>query len=129
MPAVLIDLPGYDEDALKDVGHHRAPDPSPPHPNLPMTSKTATRFLYLAFGLFIVASMTFFVMQTTAAFQELTHRGEHARMPFQVDDDLLTINNLEHEAIAAGLKDGDRLLEWLRHAPALGPGLQPAVGL
>jgi phosphoserine phosphatase RsbU/P len=110
MPAVLIDLPGYDEDALKDVGHH-APDPSPPHPNLPMTSKTATRFLYLAFGLFIVASMTFFVMQTTAAFQELMHRGEHARMPFQVDDDLLTINNLEHEAIAAGLKDGDRLLE------------------
>ena len=119
MPAVLIDLPGYDEDALKDVGHHRAPDPSPPHTNLPMTSKTATRFLYLAFGLFIVASMTFFVMQTTAAFQELTHRGEHARMSFQVDDDLLTINNLEHEAIAAGLKDGDRLLE-IRGVPYRG---------
>ena len=64
MPAVLIDLPGYDEDALKDVGHHRAPDPSSPHPTLPMTSKTATRFLYLAFGLFIVASMTYYVMQT-----------------------------------------------------------------
>jgi sigma-B regulation protein RsbU (phosphoserine phosphatase) len=111
MPAVLIDLPGYDEDALKDVGHHRAPDPSPPHPNLPMTSKTATRFLYLAFGLFIVASMTYYVMQTTALFQELMHRGEHARMPFQVDDDLLTLNNLQGEAIAAGLKNGDRLLE------------------
>jgi phosphoserine phosphatase RsbU/P len=111
MPAVLIDLPGYHEDALKDVGQHRAPDPSPPHPNLPMTSKTATRFLYLAFGLFIVASMTYYVMQTTSLFQELMHRGEHARMPFQVDDDLLTLNNLQGEAIAAGLKNGDRLLE------------------
>ena len=40
-----------------------------------------------------------------------SHRGEHARMPFQVDDDLLTISNLQHEAIAAGLKHGDRLLE------------------
>lgn len=76
-----------------------------------MTSKTVTRFLYLAFGLFIIASMTYYVMQTTAIFQELTHRGEHARMPFQVDDDLLTISNLEQEAIAAGLKPGDRLLE------------------
>ncbi|HWC98481.1 MAG TPA: hypothetical protein VG456_17095, partial [Candidatus Sulfopaludibacter sp.] len=76
-----------------------------------MTSKTATRFLYLAFGLFIVASMTYYVMQTTAVFQEMMHRGEHARMPFQVDDDLLTLNNLQGEAIAAGLKDGDRLLE------------------
>ena len=99
--------PLYDEDASDD---DRAPAPLPPA-NLPMTSKTATRLLYLAFGLFIVASMTYFVMQTTAAFQELTHRGEHARMPFQVDDDLLTINSLEHEAVAAGLKEGDRLLE------------------
>src|ERR1700742_814368 len=101
MPAVLIDLPGYYEDAPARA----------PRPDLPMTSKTATRFLYLAFGLFIVASMTYFVMQTTAAFQELTHRGEHARMPFQVDDDLFTISNLEHEALAAGFKPGDRLLE------------------
>ena len=76
-----------------------------------MTSKTATRLLYLAFGLFIVASMTYYVMQTTASFQELTHRGEHARMPFQVDDDLLTLKDLQGEAIAAGLKNGDRLLE------------------
>ena len=102
MPAILIDLSGYDEDAS---------DPHAPAPAQQMTSKTATRLLYLAFGLFIVASMTFFVMQTTAAFQELTHRGEHARMPFQVDDDLLTISNLEHEALAAGFKPGDRLLE------------------
>jgi sigma-B regulation protein RsbU (phosphoserine phosphatase) len=103
MPAIMIDLPGYDEDA---------PDSRTPAPPIPMTSKTATRLLYLAFGLFIVASMTYFVMQTTAAFQELTHRGEHARMPFQVDDDLLTISSLEHEAVSAGLKPGDRLLEF-----------------
>ena len=89
MPAILIDLSGYDEDAS---------DPRAPAPAQQMTSKTATRLLYLAFGLFIVASMTFYVMQTTAAFQELTHRGEHARMPFQVDDDLFTISNLEHES-------------------------------
>jgi phosphoserine phosphatase RsbU/P len=76
-----------------------------------MTSKTATRFLYLAFGLFVLASMTFYVMQTTAIFQEILHRGEHARMPFQVDDDLLTLKDLQGEAIAAGLKNGDRLLE------------------
>ena len=106
MPTILIDRSGYYEDASDD----RAPAPVPPATQ-PMTSKTATRLLYLAFGLFIAASMTFFVMQTTSAFQELTHRGEHARMPFQVDDDLLTISNLEHEATAAGLKEGDRLLE------------------
>ena len=106
MPAILIDQSGYYEDAPDD----RAPAHLPPATQ-PMTSKTATRLLYLAFGLFIAASMTFFVMQTTSAFQELTHRGEHARMPFQVDDDLLTISNLEHEATAAGLKEGDRLLE------------------
>src|ERR1700743_3314696 len=106
MPTILIDRSGSYEDASE----HRAPAPVPPATQ-PMTSKTATRLLYLAFGLFIAASMTFFVMQTTAAFQELMHRGEHARMPFQVDDDLLTISNLEHEAIAAGFKPGDRLLE------------------
>ncbi|HEX6495023.1 MAG TPA: SpoIIE family protein phosphatase [Acidobacteriaceae bacterium] len=106
MPAILIDLPGYDGDA-DDAPDDRAHITRPP----PMTSKTVTRFLYLAFGLFIIASMTYFVMQTTAVFQEMMHRGEHARMPFQVDDDLLTINNLEQEAVAAGLKAGDRLLE------------------
>ena len=84
-----------------------------------MTSKTVTRFLYLAFGLFIIASMTYYVMQTTAVFQEMMHRGEHARIPFQVDDDLLTINNLEREATAAGLKSGDRLLE-IRGVPYRG---------
>jgi sigma-B regulation protein RsbU (phosphoserine phosphatase) len=111
MPAVLIDLPGY---------HESAPDVRTPTIALPpMTSKTATRFLYLAFGLFIVASMTYYVMQTTATFQEMLHRGEHARMPFQVDDDLLTLNNLQGEAIAAGLKDGDRLLE-IRGVPYRG---------
>ncbi len=59
-------------------------------------------------------------MQTTATFQELTHRGEHARMPFQVDDDLLTLKNLQGEAIAAGLKNGDRLLE-MRGEPVSQP--------
>lgn len=76
-----------------------------------MTNKTATRLLYLALGLFIIASMTFYVMQTTAVFQEVLHRGEHARMPFQVDDDLLTLSDLKPEAAAAGLRSGDRLLE------------------
>ncbi|HEX3984023.1 MAG TPA: hypothetical protein VHX12_10045, partial [Acidisoma sp.] len=84
-----------------------------------MTSKTATRLLYLAFGLFIVASMTYYVMHAVAVFQDLAHRGEHARMPFQVDADLLTLNNLQGEAIAAGLKNGDRLLE-LRGVPYRG---------
>jgi sigma-B regulation protein RsbU (phosphoserine phosphatase) len=115
-PATLTLVPHYDEDAPDE----RAPAPAPPRLNLPisisMTSKTATRLLYLAFGLFIVASMTFYVMHTTAIFQELTHRGQHARMPFQVDDDLLTLKDLQGEAIAAGLKNGDRLLE-LRGEP------------
>ncbi|HEY3990958.1 MAG TPA: GAF domain-containing SpoIIE family protein phosphatase [Acidobacteriaceae bacterium] len=106
MPAVLIDLPGYHEDA-----RNRAPALVTPRLNLPMTSKTATRFLYLAFGLFIIASMTYYVMTTAALFQELMHRSEHARMPFQVDDDLLTLKDLQGEAIAAGLRNGDRLLE------------------
>ncbi len=111
MPAILIDLPGvplYDEDAPDDDrARYSNPAPNP----LPMTSKTATRFLYLAFGLFIVASMTYYIMQTTAIFQELSHRVEHARMPFRVDDDLLTLKDLQGEAIAAGLKNDDRLLE------------------
>src|SRR4051794_15565504 len=110
MPAILIDLPGvplYDEDAPDDRPRYGSPAPNP----LPMTSKTATRLLYLAFGLFIVASMTYYVMQTTAMLQELSHRAEHARMPFRVDDDLLTLKDLQGEAIAAGLKNGDRLLE------------------
>ena len=109
-PATITLLPHYDEDAPG-----RAPYVTLP-PGLTMTSKTLTRFLYLAFGLFIVASMTFYVMQTAAVFQELMHRGEHARMPFQVDDDLLTLSDLKPEAIAAGLKPGDRLLE-LRGEP------------
>ena len=58
-------------------------------------------------------------MQTVAGVQELLHRGEHARMPFQVDEDLLTITNLEGEAIVAGLHPGDRLLE-LRGQPYRG---------
>jgi phosphoserine phosphatase RsbU/P len=76
-----------------------------------MTSKTATRLLYLAFGLFIVASMTYYVMQTVGGFQQMTRGAEHARIPFQVDDDLLTVSHLEPEALAAGLKPGDRLVE------------------
>ncbi|MGA9718580.1 MAG: SpoIIE family protein phosphatase [Acidobacteriaceae bacterium] len=105
-PSTLTLFPLYDEDAPGDY------DPEPLlFSDKTMTSKTATRFLYLAFGLFILASMTYYVMQTTAVFQELAHRGEHARMPFQVDTDLLTLNNLQGEAIAAGLKNGDRLLE------------------
>jgi sigma-B regulation protein RsbU (phosphoserine phosphatase) len=105
MPAVLIEVPGYDEDAPDD-----APD-ALTRLNLSMTSKNASRLLYLAFGLFIVASMTYYVMQTTAVFQELLHRGEHARMPFQADLNLLTLSDLKPEATAAGLKSGDRLLE------------------
>jgi sigma-B regulation protein RsbU (phosphoserine phosphatase) len=104
-------VPLYDENAPDQIAPDPARAPNPPAPTQPMTSKTATRFLYLAFGLFIVASMTFYVMQTTALFQELSHRGEHARMPFQVDEDLLTLKNLQGEAIAGGLKNGDRLLE------------------
>jgi sigma-B regulation protein RsbU (phosphoserine phosphatase) len=105
-PATVTLFPLYDEDA---PGDH---DPEAlPLRDATMTSKTVTRFLYLAFGLFIMASMTYYVMQTIAPFQELLHRSEHARMPFQVDDDLLTIKNLQGEAIAAGLKTGDRLLE------------------
>ncbi len=106
MPAILMNLPGYDEDALRSL----APA---------MTSKTATRLLYLALGLFIAFSMTYYVMQMVAGVQELLHRGEHARMPFQVDDDLLTLGHLEGEAIAAGLHPGDRLLE-LRGQPYRG---------
>ncbi len=109
-PATITLLPHYDEDAPS-----RAPRLDLPL-GLPMTSKTATRLLYLALGLFIAASMTFYVMQTAAVFQELLHRGEHARMPFQVDDDLLTLSDLKPEAAAAGLKPGDRLLE-LRGEP------------
>ncbi|HEX6771563.1 MAG TPA: SpoIIE family protein phosphatase [Acidobacteriaceae bacterium] len=105
MPAVLTEVPGYDEDAPDD-----APD-ALTRLNLSMTSKNASRLLYLAFGLFIVASMTYYVMQTTAVFQELLHRGEHARMPFQADLNLLTLSDLKPEATAAGLKSGDRLLE------------------
>ena len=104
-PATITLLPHYDEDA--PGGAPRLDLPL----GLMMTSKTATRLLYLAFGLFIVASMTFYVMQTTALFQELLHRGEHARMPFQVDADLLTLKDLQGEAITAGLRNGDRLLE------------------
>lgn len=105
MPGFLTEVSGYDEDASDS-----APDELT-RLNLPMTSKNASRLLYLAFALFVFASMTFFVMQTAADFQELLHRGEHARLPFQVDDDLLTISNLEQEAVAAGLKTGDTLLE------------------
>lgn len=94
-------------------------------PNVPMTSKNATRFLYLAFGLFIVASMTFYVMQSIAGFQQLSQHPERARGPFHVDDDLLTLDHLQKEAIAAGLESGDRLLK-VRDEPYRGP-LQEAA--
>lgn len=105
MPGFLTEVSGYDEDASD-----RPPDDLA-RLNLSMTSKNASRLLYLAFGLFIVASMTYYVMQTTAVFQEMLHRSEHARMPFQIDTDLLTLRDLQGEALAAGLKSGDRLLE------------------
>ena len=120
MPAVLIHLPGYDEDA---------PDSAPalvPRLDVPMTSKTATRFLYLAFGLFIVASMTYYVMQTIGGFKIMMRGPEHARIPFRVDDDLLTISHLESEAVSAGLKPGDRLVE-ARGAPYRGRPQQIAL--
>ncbi|MDQ1693870.1 MAG: phosphoserine phosphatase RsbU/P, partial [Acidobacteriaceae bacterium] len=76
-----------------------------------MTSKNATRLLYLALTLFIVCSMGFYVLQSIALLEELSHGGEHARMPFSVDGSRMTISHLQPEAVDAGLRNDDRLLE------------------
>ncbi len=76
-----------------------------------MTSKTATRLLYFALALFIAASMTYCVMESIGTGRTVAHRGEYARAPFQVNDDLLTLTTVEGEGITAGLHHGDRLLE------------------
>jgi sigma-B regulation protein RsbU (phosphoserine phosphatase) len=76
-----------------------------------MTSKNATRLLYLALTLFIVCSLGYYVMQSVALFQRVSHGGEHIRVPFALDDDLLTLSGLTQEARDAGLRQGDRLLE------------------
>jgi sigma-B regulation protein RsbU (phosphoserine phosphatase) len=76
-----------------------------------MTSKNATRLLYLALTLFVVCSMGFYVLQSIALLEELSHGGEHARMPFSVDGSRMTISHLQPEAVDAGLRNDDRLLE------------------
>ena len=117
MPANPAPVQDYYEDAFRD----------PPVSVLylaflqPMTSKTATRLLYFALALFITASMTYYVMETVAKVQQLAHRHEFARLPFQVNADLLTLTTVEGEAIAAGLHPGDRLVE-LNGQPFRGRG-------
>jgi phosphoserine phosphatase RsbU/P len=76
-----------------------------------MTSKTATRLLYLALALFMAASMTYFVMESIGTAKNVAHSSEYARVPFGIDSDWLTLTTVEGEAIAAGLRHGDRLLE------------------
>lgn len=85
-------------------------------PEPTMTSKTATRLLYLALTLFIACSLTHWVAQSTGLVERLVHTKDHIRLPFSVDDDLLTLSALTPEAQAAGLRAGDRLLE-LRGKP------------
>ena len=76
-----------------------------------MTSKTATRVLYLLLALFMAASMSYYVLESIAKVQDLQHRDAFARVPFRVDEDKLTLTAVEPEAAAAGLHPGERLLE------------------
>ncbi len=131
MPAAYRDVQGYDVDAFRA------------RPRLllhPMTSKTATRLLYLALALFVVCSLTYCGMEAVGTAKNLANLHEYARVPFQVDRDWLTLTRLEGEAVAAGLRPGDRLLELRGHpfrsedethelAPGNGHGLRPGERL
>lgn len=76
-----------------------------------MTSWTKTRFLYLLLALYIATSLTYYVMGMLCVNQQLFHTREHIRAPFTTEDDPLTLSSVTPEAVAAGLRKGDRLVE------------------
>ena len=77
-----------------------------------MTKLTKTQLLYALLGLFIVASMTYYVMGLIGVCQQVAHIDTHPRYPFDTGDDNDTVTTLKPEATAAGLLKGDRLVTF-----------------
>jgi sigma-B regulation protein RsbU (phosphoserine phosphatase) len=72
-----------------------------------MTRSTKTQILYALLGLYIAASMTYYVMGMTALYEKIIHGDAHVRVPYTTEDDDITIDTLTDEAKAAGLVKGD----------------------
>ena len=77
-----------------------------------MTKLTKTQLLYALLGLFIVASMTYYVMGLIGVYQRIVHIESHPRYPFNTDEDNDTVTTMMPEATAAGLHKGDRLVTF-----------------
>lgn len=78
-------------------------------------------FLRFLLGLWIVASLGYWIAQVADLWQVQVHRDLRVEAPFQYDSDSRAIhrNGLEPEAMAAGLAAGDRI-EQLNGTPYTG---------
>ena len=77
-----------------------------------MTKRTKTQILYALLGLFIVASMTYYVMGVIEVYERVVHIDMHPRYPFNTDEDNDTVTTLKPEATTAGLLKGDRVVTF-----------------
>ncbi len=107
--------------------------------------RTTTRLLYALMAMFMVASLAYQVMTCIAVSQQSFEVDAHPRFPFITDDyEIAVVKTLRPEALAAGLREGDRILtfngepysgtnQWARTlggaSDALRPGDRLAVGV
>lgn len=79
----------------------------------------SSRALYLLLALYIVASITFYGLNVAGFVDGYLNVFHHARVPFDIDFEQLTVTDLQPEAKAAGLAKG-HIIESLNGQPYSG---------
>jgi phosphoserine phosphatase RsbU/P len=69
----------------------------------------SSRTLRLLLGLFVVATMTYFVANVIAVYQQYFHVDRYVQNPFEIDYNEQTLTSVQDAAAKAGLKKGDIL--------------------
>jgi phosphoserine phosphatase RsbU/P len=70
-----------------------------------------TAGLYLLLSVFAMISMAYYITGALALREEFFHANRYAREPFDFQDDGKTLKDLRKEAIAAGLSNGNVLVD------------------
>lgn len=77
------------------------------------------RILYFLLSLWIVISMSYYVLGAIALREEFFHSAQYAEEPFDFEDDLQTIHNLSDAQMKLGLENGS-ILHSINGAPYTG---------
>jgi sigma-B regulation protein RsbU (phosphoserine phosphatase) len=77
------------------------------------------RVLYFSLSLWIVISMSYYMLGAIALREEFFHSAQYAEEPFDFEDDLQTIHNLSDAQMKLGLENGS-ILHSINGAPYTG---------